>query len=55
MELKELMIHERRKAVIRALAELEIATSTFYGELEQFEKVDEVRKKLKEFKVDHLD
>ena len=54
MERRELMIHERRKAIIRALAELEIAANTFI-DAEGFKEFDEVRKKLIEYKQNHLD
>lgn len=54
MEKRELMVHERRKAIIRALAELEIAANTFLT-AEGFEEFNEVRKKLVEYKQNYLD
>lgn len=54
MERREFMTHERRKAIIRALAELEIAANTF-STAEGFEEFNEARKKLIEYKQNHLD
>lgn len=55
MDFQELMRLERQKAVIKALAELEIALNTFYNNDPNYDGVESIYKQLKEFKEGYLD
>lgn len=51
----EMMRLERMKAIIRAIAELEITLNTFYGDSEDFERIRAVYNDLINLKEDYLD
>jgi hypothetical protein len=55
MDIKELMRLERNKAVIKALAELEIALNTFYNNDPYYDELESLYKQLKEFKEGYID
>lgn len=50
------MTLERTKAFVKAIAELEIALNTFYyGDAENFERINKIYKELKEVKSNYFD
>ena len=55
MDIQELMRLERQKAVIKALAELEIALNTFYNDKARFDALESIRNDLINYKQDWLD
>lgn len=50
----ELMRYERNKALIKALAELDIARHTYYNDFDKFIKLESIIADLKQFKEDEL-
>lgn len=54
MDVQKLMELERRKAIIGALAELEVALNTFYGD-GNYDDLNSIHKQLKEYKENYME